>query len=95
MLANENSAIREAVGVLADLSMDEALRDIVIHREMYKQEEEAIREERYKKGIEIGEARGEAKRNIEIAKNSLKEGFTPEQISKITGLSIDKIQVLR
>jgi predicted transposase/invertase (TIGR01784 family) len=42
-----------------------------------------------------GRAEGEQNKMVEIARNSLKEGFTPEQISKITGLSIDQIQALR
>lgn len=42
-----------------------------------------------------GEARGEAKRNIEIAQNMFVLGLSNEVISQSTGLSIEKVQELR
>jgi predicted transposase/invertase (TIGR01784 family) len=47
------------------------------------------------KGRKKGRAEMKAERDIEIARNSLKEGFTLEQISKITGLTIEQIQELK
>ena len=42
-----------------------------------------------------GEARGEAKRSIEIAKNMFALNLSNEIISQSTGLSLEKVQELR
>ena len=42
----------------------------------------------------IWEARGEAKVKAEIARNMLREGFSPEQTAKLSGLGIKKVKAL-
>ncbi len=46
-------------------------------------------------GEEFGLKKGEEMKSIEIAKNALKEGFSSEIISKLTGLSIEEMEVLK
>ncbi len=41
------------------------------------------------------EKRGEKRRNEEIALNALKEGFKPESVSKITGLTLKAVKSLK
>jgi predicted transposase/invertase (TIGR01784 family) len=54
---------------------------------------------RYEEGHEDGEAKGMEKgletAKINIAKNLLAEGSTPEFVQKITGLDMDTIEGLR
>jgi predicted transposase YdaD len=45
-------------------------------------------------GEEIGRQIGEEKKAIEIARNALTEGATPEFVRKITGLDMETIQGL-
>ena len=47
------------------------------------------------RGITIGEARGEAKNSIKVARNLLKVGVEIETISNATGLSLDEIRKLQ
>lgn len=52
-------------------------------------------EEEFQRRIAEGEARGEAKVKIEVAKNLLKMGISEETIIRATGLSAEKIQEIR
>lgn len=60
-------------------------------KELEKVEEELSMTELGKRLME----RGENKKVIEIVKNSVKNGLDNEMISSITGLTIEKIQVIR
>ena len=51
-------------------------------------------DEAREKGIETGKKIGIDKRNLEIAKNLLKENIDINTISKCTGLSLEEIQNL-
>ena len=56
------------------------------------------REEGREDGLEEGLVKGINKSKIEIARNALAEGFTPEIVQKITGLSeetIIKLKILK
>jgi predicted transposase/invertase (TIGR01784 family) len=46
-------------------------------------------------GIQIGEARGEEKKAILIAKNLLKAGLAIDVIADSTGLTIEQIEALK
>ncbi|MDR1241142.1 MAG: Rpn family recombination-promoting nuclease/putative transposase [Oscillospiraceae bacterium] len=98
MIASKNSAIKEAVCVYKELTADEAFRIEAWDRQMAiwdrKSQINNAKAEGIVEGEQIGIKKGEKKRDIEVARNSLKEGFTPEQISKITGLTIDQIKSL-
>ncbi|NVO10505.1 MAG: DNA repair protein [Bacteroidales bacterium] len=65
-----------------------------IRAEEKKIREEAVRvaaQDNLKKGLKEGEIKGISKRNIEIAKNSIKEGLSLELIIKLTGLTKEEI----
>jgi predicted transposase/invertase (TIGR01784 family) len=59
-------------------------------------EREEGREEGWEKGLEQGREKGleqgRGERDIEVAKNALKEGASLEFIQKITGLNIETIK---
>ena len=52
------------------------------------------RNEGREEGIEIGQEKALMVRNIEIARNLLAKGSTPEFVSEITGLSLEEIAKL-
>ena len=52
------------------------------------------REEGLKEGMEKGREEGMEKRNIEIAEQMKKGGFSDEQISSMTGLSLEEVENL-
>ena len=52
-------------------------------------------DEGLEEGIEKGRWEGEENKALEIARNLLFEGSTPEFVQKITGLDMDTIEGLR
>ena len=52
-------------------------------------------DEGLEEGIEKGRWEGEENKALEIARNLLSEGSTPEFVQKITGLDMDTIEGLR
>ncbi len=79
----------EIIGLYNKQKMDKAMKEFDIKEAALsgKAEGEAI-------GLEKGEAIGLAKRNIEIAKSMLERGMNKNEISEITGLSIEEISKL-
>ena len=59
-----------------------------------EQEKKEIRDEALSEGKQIGLDEGKQLRNIEVAKNLLKDNIDIESISKYTGLSIEEINTL-
>ena len=55
---------------------------------------EVAREEAFEDGKEDGIEEGETKQKLTIARNALAEGYSPESIQKITGLSLEEIAKL-
>jgi len=49
---------------------------------------------RYEEGHEAGREEGRADEKLEIARNLLAEGSSPEFVQEITGLSMDEIKKL-
>ena len=86
----ENEELKEAVEELGRISEDEKMQRIADLREKAILDEKAI----YAKGIEVGEEKGINRRNIEIAKELIKEGMPKIKISHITGLTIEEIEKL-
>ncbi|MDR1150175.1 MAG: Rpn family recombination-promoting nuclease/putative transposase, partial [Clostridiales bacterium] len=87
--------IAMATNVLRNITDDELIRMELISK--YKREEDwknqlaTIKSEERKEGREEGERKGK----IEIARNLLEEGFATEQITRITGLTIEEIKTLK
>ena len=74
MLAKENPEIEKAYDALQDLSNDEAMRHEAQQREMYLQNELAINEENYERGMQEGKEQG-IKEGMEKGKEQgIKEG---------------------
>ena len=73
-------------GQWAALEYDKELHDMMIQNNMIDEVKE--------KGIETEKKIGIDERNLEIAKNMLKENIDINTISKCTGLSIEEIQNL-
>ena len=94
MLAQENPEIEKAYDALQNLSNDEVIRHEAQQREMYLQNEMAINEERYEQGKKQGIKEGKEQGKFEIAKNLLSINLPLEQISNVTGLSVEEIKRL-
>ena len=90
MLASKTPEMGKAVGRLKRLSADEATRLRYEARELYLMDEMARRAKAYADGL----AEGEAKGRVEMAKNLLANGVSPEIIAKSSGLSLDKVKGL-
>ncbi|BED92049.1 MAG: Rpn family recombination-promoting nuclease/putative transposase [Candidatus Improbicoccus pseudotrichonymphae] len=91
MLASTNSAVAEAFDLYKKLNADQKFRMRATDVELAKRKQISR--------IADAEARGRAEmaiqKSVEIAKNAIQDGFTPIQISRITGLSIQQIEELR
>ncbi|WP_232225097.1 hypothetical protein [Dactylococcopsis salina] len=61
---------------------------------LYQQEKEKLVREAQKRGMEIGEERGEERTQREIAANLLSMGMEVEQIAQATGLSPKEVMKL-
>ena len=91
MAESKNEEIEKAKKELEKLAMNPE------DREIYELRLKAIRDEmniRYSGYID-GKAEGKNERNIEIAKNMLKENIDIELISKVTGLNPEEIEKLK
>jgi len=70
-------------------------RELIMRLEpLYQQEKEKLVREAQKRGIEIGEERGEERTQRQIAKNLLDTCLVIEQIARVTGLSLEEITKL-
>lgn len=58
-------------------------------------DEEEVRRDFIEEGREMGIAEGAQQKAIEAAENALKMNLSAEQASKITGLSLDKVNELQ
>ena len=98
-IMNENNDIKEAVDELTGMSKDEELRRIAELREKAIRDEHAAislaTKRGIERGIEQGIKQGTRERNIEIAKNMLKENIDIELIKKVTGLTEEEIKELQ
>ena len=102
-IMKKNETIKKAIGELEQVSGDERLRRIAELREKGRRDAVAresyvkrvAREEGLASGIAKGRAEGTSERNLEIAKNMLKENIEIEIISKVTGLSKEEIVKLK
>ena len=91
MAESKNEEIEKAKKELEKLAMNPE------DRELYELRLKAIRDEmniRYSGYID-GKAEGKNERNIEIAKNMLKENYTIKQIATITQLNIESIKQIK
>ena len=98
-LEQKNQELKEAKVELIRLSGNKEERELFEKRRQSLLEEVSAlsyaEEKGIKKGIEQGIEQGAKQRNIEIAKNLIKNGLDNNLISKSTGLSLVEIEALR
>ena len=102
MILEKNKEIKKANKEVEILSQDEQEREIYELRLKALRDEENIRltgvaqgmAQGMKKGMKKGIAQGAKEKQIEIAKNMLKENVDKEVISRVTGLSMEEIEKL-
>lgn len=91
----ENKAIKKAIGELEQVSGDEKIRRIAELKEKYIRDEQASLEYAKDEGYKTGKEEGRNERNLEVAKNLLKQNITIDIISKATGLTQEEIEKLK
>jgi predicted transposase/invertase (TIGR01784 family) len=93
-----DSAINSTYERLNHVSQDKEVLRAYHMREMAMSDWTTAMDTATDKGIAIGKSEGiaigKSKKEIEIARNLLHEGSTPEFVQKITGLDIDTIKSL-
>ena len=95
MAESKNEEIEKAKKELEKLAMNPEDRELYELRLKAIRDEMNIRYSGYIDGMAEGETKGKAERNIEIAKNMLKENVNIQFISKITGLNLEEIEKLK
>ena len=99
MAESRNEEIEKAKKELEKLAMNPEDRELYELRLKAIRDEMNIRYSGYIDGMAVGEAKGRAEgkneRNIEIAKNMLKENVNIQFISKMTGLNLEEIEKLK
>ena len=99
----ENENLKEAVEKLDRISEDEKMQRIIELREKAIRDEHAIYdkglddgiEKGIQKGFEEGKNKGAKEKEIQIAKNMLREKASIEFIIKVTGLTKEEIEKLK
>jgi len=91
MLAKKYPELEKPIFYSKKMSLLERWRDIRFHKNLWKVDERMRLEQVKMDGHEGGKK--EAK--LEIARNALAEGLSPEFVQKITGLSLDEIEKLQ
>ncbi len=98
MQMEENIFLKQAMEELEYLSGDEDFRRLVESREAFLRDqyscEQSARREGLAEGEEIGLAKGEKQKAIEIARKLLKMKIPVEQIIQATGLEESEIKKL-
>ena len=97
------SPIKKAIEVLSVMSFSDEEREVYegqlkwlrIEANTLKKAEEKGEKRGEKRGEKKGREEGKKEEKIAIAKNMLDDGFSAEQVIKLTGLSQDKIASLR
>ena len=87
-IMEDNKEIKEATVVVRKMSEDEKMQRLADLREKAIMDEKAI----YEAGIDKGIKQGIEQRDTEIVKNMLSANIPIEQISKLTGIDIEKIK---
>ena len=99
MAESKNEEIEKAKKELEKIAMNPEDRELYELRLKAIRDEMNIRYSGYIDGMAEGEAKGRAEgkneRNIEIAKNMLKENVNIQFISKMTGLNLEEIEKLK
>ena len=87
-LAGDNKAMQNVIVTYREMSADEAERRIAEARE----KDERDRQSSYLYGVEIGEARGEARAKHDYARRMKEKGYSLSDIADITGLTEEELE---
>lgn len=93
--ALNDPALKKALGVLDVMNFGEEEREAYEEHLKWLRIEANTLKKYEAKGFEQGKAEGKAERDREIARNMLQEGMSIENISKVTGLSIQEVKILK
>jgi len=106
MLAKKYPKLKKPINCVKRMGLIESIRYYQFHRNLAKVDERMLHEQWKEdgmaegkaigivKGREEGMAEGSKKEKLTIARNALAEGYSPESIQKITGLSFEEIAKL-
>ncbi|MDR1481097.1 MAG: hypothetical protein LBI74_00555 [Synergistaceae bacterium] len=94
MLAAKNPSIKQTVDILKRLSSDRKTRLIYDAREKARMDERSRMRGEYNKGKMEGIEEGMERGKLEVARNLLAEGMSPEVIARSVKLPIEKISKL-
>lgn len=92
---SENVDVKEAKEKYDELLTDYTEAKLALSRQMYIMDMNSAKKEGYEDGIEAGIEVGEKQKQIEIAKNLLKEKLSVEVIMRTTGLTKQEIEELK
>jgi predicted transposase/invertase (TIGR01784 family) len=90
----DNPVTKRAYEKYKQFNQDEKMRAIDNAHQQYLHDYATDIGSAHRKGLAEGEAKGEAKRNLEIAVNLKQMGFSSADIAKATNLSIAEIEGL-
>jgi predicted transposase/invertase (TIGR01784 family) len=94
MLATKTPEMGAAVARLKQLSEDERVQMIYESQELARMDESVRRKAAFAEGRVDGIAEGLSKGKMEVARNMLALGVSPDIISQSSGLSMDDIRRL-
>ena len=94
-IMEENKSIERAKDVLDRISQDEQEREMAYRRERAIRDQNASIASGYNKGKTEGRIEGKKEKQIEIAKNLLKEGIDMDIIIRATNLEKEEIEKLK
>lgn len=91
---SEVEEIQEAYRIYNDALADTETRLNALSREKFLRNQLSYKVEGYEKGLAEGEAKGKAEGKAEIARNLKRKGFSPTEISELTGFSHQELEKL-
>ncbi len=94
MAKKENKEIEKAMEIIKEMSMNETEWELYRSRQMAIMDYNVGMRKSKEEGEAIGEAKGERKKQLEIAKKLLQKNMVAEEIMEITGLSKEELEKL-
>jgi len=95
MLKRKYPELEKPIFCAKKMSLIEQWRDLQFHRRLWKIDQKNLFLQARMDGEEEGLEKGLTKAKLEIARNALAKGSTPEFVQDITGLSLDEIEKLQ
>jgi len=94
LLQGGDAAVNEAYNLYLRFNQDEELRQLEEARQQYLHDYNTEINHAKREGEAIGEARGEEKKAIAVAKNLKAKGYPASDIAEVTGLSLAQVKRL-